>query len=173
MWIRLGGRWRQLPARRSAVWRALVELLRIQVEGAGVHGPPPPLAAFRYRAEGRATRGPRRGSPDDRWLPWWELPKMGGYLIGDCEDLSTAYGARLVLVDGEAVVPVVERPEPGFHALTGILDPEAGPLPPQYYAGPALTEGVRVVDPSYLRGMRDPRRSPACERRAREEGLCQ
>lgn len=176
MWIRLGGRWRRIPPRRAAVWRHLVELLERQIRGAAQHGPPPTLDAFRYVGESVARSGPRRGYVDDQWRCWWELPRdQDGYLIGDCEDLSTAWMARAALVDRLPVVPVVESfDQGGFHALSGLISEKGQPLSPgSYYAGPAQADTpVIVVDPSYLRGMPDPRRSPACAAGARAEGFC-
>lgn len=176
MWIRLGGRWHDIEPTREAVWRHLVKLLRRQVEGAAVHGPPPPIEDFRYVQEPVATRGPRRGHVDDQWLCWWEVPEdQDGYLLDDCEGLSTAWAARAVLVDGLPVVPIAERiAGGGFHAVAGILG--AGELLSRrdYYAGPLqATVPMLVVDPSYLRGMRDPRRDPACYPPAVKEGICQ
>lgn len=175
MWVRLGGAWRKIPARRGAVWRHLGQLLKQQLDGAAVHGPPPPLEYFRYEGEGQAIRGPRRGHVDDRWLPWWELPKdEDGFLVGDCEDLSTAWMAHQLLVNGLTVVPVAERiPGAGFHALAGVVG--AGKIldPDLFFAGPGMADTpIQVVDPSYLRGMKDPRRSPMCYRGAQTEGLC-
>lgn len=177
MWIQLGGKWRRLPARRAAVWQALVSLVKEQLAGLDSHGPPPPLSDFRYATEPVAKSGPRRGYVDDRFLPWWKLPQDSeGRRIGDCEDLSTAFVARAVAAEGLRAVPVVERiAGSGFHALAALVDPEHGQILPRgrYYAGPGQDRlPLVIVDPSYLRGMPDPRQRPRCFGPARAEGLC-
>lgn len=155
-----GGAWVDRPARASALWEDLEALTK---RIAALDVPAPDWDRVRYRREGNATSGPRRGGRDDRWLPPWELPRVGEWLEGDCEDLAAWTAASLIRRGYDARPAIAEYVDRsgrilGWHALVAVRDPRAR-LPAEVYAGPDLkwgARGWRLLDPSHRAGMFHP-----------------
>jgi len=135
---------------------ALEALTRQNMAGVRAHGPPPPIINYIYQGEGVAVSGPRAGATDDRWLPWWELPRRGRRRVGDCEDLGSAWAARQRLAELDADPMCLETPL-GWHAA-GFIRCGGGPHEGSP-RGPIYTRSFMrgwIVDPSWMAGMRHP-----------------